>query len=203
MIIYMMKLKPIHFFVFLTVNFLSQFAWAQKQTKLNPFQTNLTSCFGDYIDVQKVDSNKKLYNAIEKVFSLLTSETIYREVLYKQKGILKKMRFEKGVINIYVVDDEENLELLSTEKVGDKTEGYELRQNQKPLTADARINQLLFRADIRSDLQKIKESRTKQMILNITWSDKQIKSLAIDFLSDKKTLTCTQKETADICNCAG
>ncbi|MBY0554845.1 hypothetical protein K2P97_09970 [bacterium] len=180
-----------------------QLATAQKKNKLNPFQTNLTACFGDYIDVQKVDSNKKLYKAIEQVFSLLTSETIYREVLFKQKGVLKKLKYENGQINIFSVDEEENLSPLSSEKVGDKIEGYELRQNQKPLTADARINQLLFRADIRSDLQKIKESRTKQMILNITWSDKQIKSLAIDFLTDKKTLTCTQKEAADICNCSG
>ena len=175
--------------------------WRKKKIKLNPFQTNLKSCFGDYIDVQKVDSNKKLYKAIEQVFSLLTSETIYREVLYKQKGILKKMKFEQGQITIYSVDEEENLSLLSSEKVGDRTDGYELRH--KVLTADARINQLLFRADIRSDLQKVKELRTKQMVLNITWSDKQIKSLAIDFQADKKTLSCSQKEAADICNCDG
>lgn len=199
----MMKLKPIHFFVFLFVSLLPQFGLAQKKVKLNPFQTNLASCFGDYIDVQKVDSNKKLYKAIEQVYSLLTSETTYREVLFKQKGVLKKLKFENGQINIFSVDEDENLELLSSEKVGDKVEGYELRQNQKPLTADSRLNQLLFRADIRFDLQKVKELRTKQMILNITWSDKQIKSISIDFQADKKTLNCTQKEAADICNCSG
>jgi hypothetical protein len=188
-------------FVILIMCSFINFAWAQKKTKLNPFQVNLQNCFGTQIDVLKINSSKKLYKAIEQSYSLINSETTFREVVYKQKGELKKLKYEAGQIQIFKVDEDENSTLLSNEKIGQKTEGYELRQ--KSLTPEARISQLLFRADIRSDFIKVKEARVKQLELNIVWSDSRIKSLTVLFGTEKKTLTCNQIETADICNCSG
>ncbi|MEQ1723908.1 MAG: hypothetical protein ABL930_12090 [Pseudobdellovibrio sp.] len=179
----------------------SNFVWAQKKVKLNPFQTNLQSCFGTQIDVLKIDNYKKLYKAIEQAYSLISSETLFREVLYKQKGELKKLKYEAGQIQIFRVDEDDNSNLISSEKIGQKTDGYELRQ--KSLSPEARINQLLFRADIRSDFIKIKEVRVKQLDLNIIWSDSRIKSLTALFGAGKKTLTCNQLEAVDICSCGG
>jgi hypothetical protein len=187
--------------LFLMTYSVLNFAWAQKKVKLNPFQTNLQSCFGTEIDVLKINSYKKLYKAIEQAYSLTNSETIFREVLYKQKGELKKLKFEAGQIQIYRVDEEQNSTLITTEKMGLKTDGYELRQ--KPLTPEARINQLLFHADIRSDFIKVKEARVKQLDLSIIWSDSRIKSLRVEFGAGKKALTCNQIEAAEICNCGG
>jgi len=137
---------------------------------------------------------------IEKFYALSTSETLYREVLYSQKGEQKKLKFEDGLIQIYRIDDEDDsLSLLSSEKFGERVEDYQVRHKLR--NAEARINQLLFRADIKSDYQKIKETRAKQVVLNIIWSDSQIKSLNIEFSGAKKVLSCIQKEQADICTC--
>lgn len=180
--------------------FYSQFILAEKKIVLTPFQTNIKDCVDKKIDVQKINSNKKLYQAIEKFYALSTSETVFREVLYSQKGEQKKLKYENGLIQIYRIDDEDDsLSLLSSEKFGERAVDYQARHKLR--NAESRINQLLFRADIKSDYQKIKETRAKQVVLNIIWSDNQIKSLNIEFSGAKKVLNCIQKEQTDICSC--
>ncbi len=188
-------------FIFLiSFCFYSRFAFAEKKVLLTPFQTNIQNCTDKKFDVLKIDSNKKLYDALDKFYALATSETLYREVVYTQKGEERKMKFEDGVIQIFTVEGEDDtFKLLSSEKFGEKKEDYQARH--KVRSAEARINQLLFRAEIKTDYQKVKETRAKQVIMNITWSDGQIKSLSIEFSGEKKALSCIQKELADICNC--
>ena len=175
-------------------------AWAEKKFVLSPFQANVQDCIDKKIDIRKIDSNKKLYEAINQFYALTSNETLFREVVYSMKGEQKKLKFEDGVIQIYnVIDEDDSLKLVSSEKFDEKKVDYQSRHKIK--SAEARINQLLFRADIKSDYQKIKEVRAKQLELNIIWSDNQIKSLYISFLGEKKVLSCMQKEQTDICNC--
>lgn len=191
------------FAVLLTAPLLSaQLVPVQRKPKLNPYQQSLQACLSSSIDVSKIDTHKKLYNAIESFYPLLTSETVYRETRYRQKGELKKLRFENGVIQVFAVDDEENLTQLSSEKVGDEAQAAINILRHRPLSAEARIQQLLIRADIRSDFSKVKEVRASKVSLTISWADEQIKSLQVEFGESKKSLNCTQKETADICSCS-
>ena len=196
----MRLVKLISEFIFLgVICFYSQLCLAQKNI-LTPFQINLQACVDTKIDVKKIDSSKKLYSVIEQFYALATSETLYREVIYTLKGEQKKMKYENGLIQIFsVVDDDDTFALMSTEKYG--TEKVDNPLRYKVRSVEARINQLLFRADIKSDYQKIKETRAKQVDLNVTWSDGQIKSLNIEFLATKKTLNCVQKDLTDICTC--
>ena len=180
--------------------YFGQVSWAQKKTVLTPLQTNIQACVDKNIDVLKINDNKKLYKSIEQFYTLSSSETVYREVLYSQKGAQKKLKYEDGVIQIYEVSgDDDIVNLVSSEKFGEKKDDYYVRH--KVRSAEARMNQLLFRANIQSDYQKIKETRAKQVILEIIWSDDQIKSLNIEFLGEKKVLNCIQKDQSDICNC--
>lgn len=182
--------------------------WAQptpvaRKPKLNPYQTTLLACLNPAIDVSAIDTHKKLYKAIESYHPLLTSEMTYRETLYRQKGELKKLRFENGAVQVFAVDDDENLTLLSSEKVGPEAQAGINILRHRPLSAEARIQQLLIRADIRSDFSKVKEVRAGKVVMTISWSKEQIKSLLIEFGDTKKSLNCTQKENTDICSCNG
>lgn len=180
--------------------FTSQHCQAQKKTVLTPYQSNLQSCLDKNFDIQKINTNKKLYKSIEQFYALITSETLYREVLYAHKRELKKLKYADGLIQIFkVLDEDDSVSLLSSEKFGEKKEDYQARHKMR--SVEERINQILFRANITSDFQRIKETRAKQLVLNIVWTDGQIKSLNIEFLADKKALNCTQKELIDICNC--
>lgn len=174
-----------------------------KKTKLNPYQVNLKACLDPEIDVSSIDSHKKLYEKIETFYSLMSSQTLFREVLYKQRNELKKLRFEDATIQIFSVDDEDNLTLLSTEKTGPGARAETDVLRHRPLSADARIQQFLIRADIRSDFLKVKESRTGGLTVQISWSDGQIKTLNLEWIRTKKSLSCAQKDGADICTCSG
>lgn len=187
------------FFIVAASVFLTISAAAVRKNSLNVYQLSLKPCLDKKIDLQKIDNNKNLYKVIEQNYTLLTSETTYREVLFKLKSKLKKLKFEAGRIQIFDVDADENLSLVSTEKIGEMGDGYLVRQ--KKLSPESRINQLLFQADIRSDLQIIKEKRTKQVELNITWSDSEIKNMSIDFKNENSTLVCSLKDSLDICIC--
>lgn len=188
------------FFLVICFCLFSGKAWAEKKFVLSPFQANVQDCIDKKIDIKKIDSNKKLYDSINQFYPLLSFETIFREVVYSMKGEQKKLKFEDGVIQIFnVIDEDDSLKLVSSEKFDEKKAYYQARH--KIRSAEARMNQLLFRADVKSDYQKIKEIRAKQLELNIIWSDGQIKSLNIDFLGEKKVLSCMQKEQTDICNC--
>lgn len=182
----------------------ANFSYAEKKFVLSPFQANVQNCIDSKIDIKKIDTNKSLYDAIKLFYPLTSFETRFREVEYSMKGEQKKLKFEDGVIQIFnVVSDDEVLKLVSTEKFDENKPGALTRH--KIRSAEARMNQLLFRADIKSDFQKIKEVRGKKLELNIVFSDSQIKSLAVEFTGEKpgekKVLNCQQKDQTDICNC--
>lgn len=176
------------------------FAFAQKKFVLSPFQSSVQKCFDNKIDIKKIDTTKKLYEAIKQNFPLTSFETLFREVEYSMKGEQKKLKFEDGVIQIFnVIDEDEALQLSSTEKFDENKPGAFTRH--KIRSAEARINQLLFRADIKSDYQKLKEVRAKKLELNIVLSNSEIKSLAVEFTGEKKVLSCQQKDQTDFCTC--
>lgn len=176
------------------------FAFAQKKFVMSPFQSNVQNCLESKIDIKKIDTNKKLYEAIKLNYPLTSFETLFREVEYAMKGEQKKLKFEDGVIQIFnVVDEDEVLKLVSSEKFDENKPGALTRH--KIRSAEARINQLLFRANIKSDFQKIKEVRAKKLELNIVFADNEIKSLAIEFTGEKKVLNCQQKDQTDFCTC--
>lgn len=104
------------------------------------------------------------------------------------------------MIQTFSVSDDESLALVSSEKVGDKSSSNELRH--KALSAEARLDQLLFRANIRSDYLKIHELRSKQLSLNLEWEKGEIKTLNAELGSEKKSLICQHKDTQDICVCS-
>jgi hypothetical protein len=168
--------------------------------KITPYQSILQQCLDKKVDVLKINTNKELYKVIENFYPLVSSDILYREVFYTQKDVLKKLKLEAGKIQIYTLDEDDNPTLLSSEKVGDVNQGNELRH--KALSTEARMNQLLFRANISSDYSKVREIRSKQVSLNMEWSDTQIKSMDIALGTLKKSLNCQQVESQDICTCA-
>ena len=183
---------------------LASFAQAQKKFVLSPFQSNVQNCIDSKINIEKIDTNKKLYDSIKQFYPLTSFETLFREVEYSMKGEQKKLKFEDGIIQIFNVEGEDEvLKLVSTEKFDENR--HSVLTRHKVRSAEARMNQLLFRADIKSDYQKIKEVRAKKLELNIVFSDSHIKSLAIEFTGEKpgekKVLNCQQKDQTDICNC--
>jgi hypothetical protein len=173
---------------------------ATKKMKITPYQSILQQCLDKKVDVLKINTNKELYKVIENFYPLVSSDILYREVFYTQKDVLKKLKLEAGKIQIYTLDEDDNPTLLSSEKVGDVNQGNELRH--KALSTEARMNQLLFRANISSDYSKVREIRSKQVSLNMEWSDTQIKSMDIALGTLKKSLNCQQVESQDICTCA-
>ena len=66
-----------------------------RQPKLTPFQENINTCLATKEDVQKIQNLNQLYDFIDKNYDLKTTETLYREVLYKEKGQMLKMKVEK------------------------------------------------------------------------------------------------------------
>lgn len=189
--------------LFFIVFLMGPLSWGTVRTsKLTPYQVSLQKCLGSTVDLQKTDNHRKLYSALEASYSLVSSELLYREVVYKQRNELKKLKYENDSITVYDVDEEDGgLKLISTEKVGEENKTNELRH--KPLSAEARIRQLLIRADIRTDFTRVRERRSGGLVVNISWADQQIRSLKVDFSESKKSLNCTQKESVDICTCAG
>lgn len=194
-----MKLMKFCFLVLCLMIF-SQSGYALKRDVISPFQKNIQDCVDKSINVKNINNSKQLFEAIKQFYPLLTSETLFREVQYLQKNMAKKLRYENGVIQIFKFEDpDDKAELVLSEKFGETTEDYQMRH--KIRSVEARINQLLFRADITSDYQKIKETRAKGLALEINWADQQIKSIKIDFNESQKTLNCMQQDRVDICSC--
>lgn len=174
---------------------------AIKRNVMSPFQLSIKECFANSsIDIRKINGNQKLYEVLDQNFSLQTSETLFREVEFSKKGENKKLKYEDGLIHIFKVDDEdESLKLLSSEKFSDFTEDYKMRH--KIRSVESRLAQLLFQAEIKTDYQKIKETRSKQVLVSVFWADKQIRNLNVEFLGLNKVLNCQQKDQLDICTC--
>lgn len=173
-------------------------AEASQKKKLSPFQAKIDQCVASKFPVNKIDSSKKLYAALVENFSLQGSETTFREVIYKELGETRKLRFEDGMVRIFRIDEDESLSKLSTEELGYKPSGSGARYRAK--TPEARMNELLAKAEIKSDFAKTTEYRSKQVLLNISWSDNQIKEISADLPGGKK-LECQRKLAADICEC--
>lgn len=185
----------------LTLIFLTtQNSVAAKKRTLSPFQQSIQDCLGSSFEASSVDSSLKIYKSVEKNNSLLTSETLFREVEYSKKGHRNKLKFENGIIQIFKFDEEDDsLKLENSEKFGENKEHYKMRHEIR--SVESRFAQLLFQADIKSDYQKIRETRAQGLVLDLEWSDAQIKSMQIQSDSGKKILKCYQKGQLDICNC--
>ena len=172
-------------------------SFAQKR-KLSPYQAKIDECVASKFSVSKIDSNRKLYDALIKNFSLQGSETTFREVLFKEQNEARKLRYEDGVVKIFKIAEDESLQKISTEELGYKPSGSGVRYRSQ--TPEARLNELLAKAEIKSDFVKTTEYRSKQVLLNIIWTDNEIKAISADLPGGKK-LECQRKQAADICDC--
>ena len=170
----------------------------EKKTKLSPYQKHIDNCFKSQFSVAKMDTNKKLYRALNDNFALLGSETTFREVLYREGGEVRKLKYEDHLVRIFKVNEDESIKLLSEEELGYKPSTIGARY--KTATPEARLNELLIHAEIKTDYIKTREYRSKQVLLNIVWSDNQIKALSAE-LPENKRLECQRKDSLDICDC--
>lgn len=193
-------MKLISIFLILLIS--ASNVYAEKKLKKTPYQLSLQSCFGKKLDTTGIDTNNQLYSAIEKSYPLISSQTLYREVSYVRKGDRKKLKYEDSVLRVYAVSDDDTLALVSSESLNAPSADNKARQSI--LTPEARLNQILFGTDIKSDFMKTQETRAGQLSLVLSWTDGALKNLNAEFSADsdhKKTLICMQKESADICIC--
>lgn len=167
--------------------------------KPSPYQVQIDKCFTGALPIAELYNNKQLYYEITKKFTLQASETTYREVVYTVGNERRKLKYEDGKATVYKVDSDEKLTLISTEQLGKDPKSSGMRY--KIVGREAILNQYLSQAKIVSDFMKTTEYRSKQVILNLAWSDSQIKSLGVQFEGETKKLECIRKDTADICDC--
>lgn len=177
----------------------SSVALDKKNKKLTPFQSRIDQCFIGQIEVKNLVDLKQLYLEIVKKYALRASETIYREVIYSVGGEKRKLRFEDGIVQIFKIEANDNVTLISTETLGKDQQNDKLRYKIK--SAEARLDQLLTRAEIKSDFIRTIEYREKQLVLNLVWSDGKIRNLNAQFSADRMKLDCQKKSVADICDC--
>ncbi|MGZ3725368.1 MAG: hypothetical protein ACXVBD_06200 [Pseudobdellovibrio sp.] len=192
------------FYVLILLTLFSVSVSAQKKPKkLAPFQSNINECFEEQLDLKNIKDAKTLYLEIVKAYTLQASETGYREVIFEQGGEKRKLVYEDGVIQISRFDAEGKVSLVSTEKLSQGAENTGMRYKINSL--EAKIQQQLNRASIKSDYIKTTEYRAKQIVLNLVWVDSGIKNLSVQFGPEsgdtKRQLECQKKETADICEC--
>lgn len=174
---------------FFTLLVLTPFAVFAREKKITPFQENIKTCLATKEDVQKIQNLNQLYDFIDKNYDLKTTETLYREVLYKEKGQMLKMKVEKGLVSIYKVTDDDTLKLINNDA------------RQKGLTDESSINQLLMRAEVREDYLKVKEVRSGQTLLQFGKERDQYKAISFEKVGSSWKLECTNKESSDICIC--
>lgn len=175
-------------------------AQAKKVRKLSPYQAAIEKCFEGQIPAALLYDNKKLYFEITKAFTLQASETTFREVDFTQDGERKKLRYEEGAVKIYKIDSDENVNLVKTEDMFDagKNSGMRYKVN----SVEAKLNQHLNRAVIKSDFFKTEEFRSKQLSLELVWDSGNIKKLTAKYGAEKKQiLECQRPSTQDICEC--
>jgi hypothetical protein len=187
----------IFFLVFLLS--LSALALDKKNKKLTPFQERINECFIRQIDVKNLVNLKQLYLEIVRQYQLRASETTYREVIYAVGGEKRKLRFEDGVVNIYRVEADEKVTLISSESIAQSGSNDKMRYKLR--TPEARLDELLNRAEIKFDFIKTTEFRSAQLILNLVWDNGVIQNLSAQFGSENRRLECQKKSVADICDC--
>ena len=173
---------------------------AKKIKKLSPYQTAIDKCFEGQIPAGQLYDNKKLYFEITKIFTLQASETTFREVDFSQDGEKRKLRYEDGTVKIYKIDSDDNVNLIKTEDMNEtgKNSGMRYKVN----SVEAKLNQHLNRAAVKSDFFKTEEFRSKQLSLELVWDSANIKKLTAKFGPEKKQiLECQKSSTQDICEC--
>ncbi len=176
-------------------------AHAQRmKLKESPFQQQIKKCFNDELSINKLNSMSLLYNEIQKKFSLITSETMQRETVYKQGAEKRKLKYDGNQIQIYSIDSEDLVQLISSENAHENNNNYELRY--KKVNADSRMSQILFKGHIESDYILVNESRQRHLSMTISYTDKQITKLKVELLKLKKVLNCEKKLSVDICTCS-
>ncbi len=178
---------------------LSAQATLKKSRKLTPYQVQIENCFAGRIPASKISDSKSLYGEISKQFPLQASETNFREVIFIQNGEKKKLRYEEDIAQIYRIEADEKLTELSKDNMSESNKNNGMRY--KINSRESKLNQLLNGAQIQSDFIKTTEYRSKQIVLNLVWSDTKIKNLSVQFTGLTKNLECQLKETTDICNC--
>ena len=174
-------------FVFLT--FIFQSLGLTAESRLAPFQKNIKLCLKNQLDLKKIKNLNQLYDSLNKKFALRTTETVYREVLFKQKSQLKKLKIENGKIALFKVLPDETIVLENNDA------------RQKGLTEESAMNQLLASADVQSDWFKIKEIRSERTTLIYYRQDGQLKTLSFEKAGESGKLECSSVETSDICLC--
>lgn len=187
----------IFFLVFLLC--CSALAIDKKNKKLTPFQTRIDQCFTSQIEVKNLLDLKQLYLEIVRKFALRSSETVFREVIYSDSIDTKKLRFEDGVVQIFKIESDDKVSLISTESLEKDRQNDKMRYKIK--SPEARLDQLLNRSTVKSDFIKTLEYREKQLVLNLVWSDGIIRNLSAQFSAEKLKLDCQKKKIADICDC--
>lgn len=178
---------------------LSASAIDKKNKKLSPFQSRIDQCFIGQVEVKNLVTLKQLYLEIVKKYALRASETTYREVTYSLGAEKRKLRFEDGVVQMFKIESDDKVTLISKEELANDSQNDKLRYKIK--SPEARLDQLLNRAEIKSDFIKTTEYREKQLVLNLVWSDGEIRNLNAQFSADRMKLDCQKKSTADICDC--
>jgi hypothetical protein len=177
----------------------SVFALDPKNKKLTPFQERINECFSGQIDVKNLVDLKQVYLEIVRNFPLRASETTYREVIYRDGNEKRKLRLEDGVVQIFKIEADDKVTLISTENITKDAPSDKLRYKTK--SPEARLDQLLNRGEIKSDFIKTNEYRSKQLVLNLVWSDGLIREMSVQFGAEKRKLDCQKKSAADICDC--
>lgn len=170
-----------------------------KKKHLSPFQVNIDKCFAGKVSVTGLTDNMKLYLEIVKKFPLQASETTFRELVYIQNGQKKKLRLEDGVVQVFNVAENDEVKLVETEDLNKAAVSNGMRY--KVNSAEARLNQLLNRANIKSDYVKTTEYRSQEVVLQLVWDNGKIKSMSVEFGVEKPKLECLKKSAADICDC--
>jgi len=156
------------FMTFLLFIFIFHHAVRGTENQLAPFQKNIKLCFKNQIEIKKIKNLNQLYESLNKKFALRTTETIYREVLFKQKSQIKKLKLENGKIALYKVMPDETIVLENNDA------------RQKGLTEESAMNQLLASSDVQSDWFKVKETRSDRTTLVYYRQDGQLKTLSFE-----------------------
>ena len=179
--------KFVTFFFLISLSFFN--AAFAADAKLTPFQKNIKQCLNDRVKSSEIKTLEDLYRSIDKAFPLRTNETVEREIVFTEKGESRKLKVIQGKISIYRVLPNKTIELINNDA------------RQKGLTEDSAVNQLLLRADIKSDWLNVRETRSGLATLDYRRQEGQIKSLVFQIAKDKVRLECSNIDLSDICSC--
>lgn len=162
-----------------------------KPQRVTPFQKTVKTCFSQDIETAHMKTIQHIYDELVQKFALISSVVEYREVLYKDLNVTKKLKYENGQLNLYKISDEDNFQL--TPLVNDT--------RQKSLTTESYLNQLLVKAEIKSDWMRTRELRAKSIQVLLTRMDQELTRLEVNLLGVGKKLICTKKSSSDVCSC--